>query len=254
MGRSIFDIDRKLYTLYDEIEEAGGEITPEIEEKLELNGQEMTNKVKNITNFINSLNADILAIKSETDRLAKLKKSKENTITGLTNLVLFAIKKYGVADKQGKKWIDWGTGKVTIRKSETVEINSKKLDAINDMLKVIFANGIYTGTLNQNSSVDEQALLDAIVNTAKESGDYECSEIEIEDLNDVNIEVTVPVKLTDLLKGDGYQLMTNVGAVNRDGWKFKPSIDKKLMKVKIKDDGCVSNIAEIVENDNLTIK
>lgn len=254
MGRSIFDIDRELYALYDEIEEAGGEITPEIEEKLELNGQEMTNKVRSITNFINSLNADLLAIKSETDRLAKLKKSKENTITGLTNLVLFAIKKYGVADKQGKKWIDWGTGKVTIRKSETVEVNSKKLDAINDMLKVTFANGIYTGTLNQNSSVDEQSLLDAIVNTAKESGDYECSEIEIEDLDDVNIEVTVPVKLTDLLKGDGYQLMTNVGAVNRDGWKFKPSIDKKLMKVKIKDDGCISNIAEIVENDNLTIK
>lgn len=254
MGRSIFDIDRELYALYDEIEEAGGEITPEIEEKLELNGQEMTNKVRSITDFINSLNADLLAIKSETDRLAKLKKSKENTITGLTNLVLFAIKKYGVADKKGKKWIDWGTGKVSIRKSETVEVNSKKLDAINDMLKVTFANGIYTGTLNQNSSVDEQALLDAIVNTAKESGDYECSEIEIEDLDDVNIEVTVPVKLTDLLKGDGYQLMTNVGAVNRDGWKFKPSIDKKLMKVKIKDDGCVSNIAEIVENDNLTIK
>lgn len=254
MAKSIFEIDRELYALYDEIEEAGGEITPEIEEKLELNGQEMTNKVRSITNFINSLNADILAIKSETDRLAKLKKSKENTITGLTNLVLFAIKKYGVADNKGKKWIDWGTGKVSIRKSETVEVNSKKLDAINDMLKVTFANGIYTGTLNQNSSVDEQALLDAIVNTAKESGDYECSEIEIEDLDDVNIEVTVPVKLTDLLKGDGYQLMTNVGAVNRDGWKFKPSIDKKLMKVKIKDDGCVSNIAEIVENDNLTIK
>ena len=254
MGRSIFDIDRELYALYDEIEEAGGEITPEIEEKLELNGQEMTNKVRSITNFINSLNADILAIKSETDRLAKLKKSKENRIKGLTNLVLFAIKKYGKEDKSGKKWIDWGTGKVTIRKSETVEVNSKKLDAINDMLKVTFANGIYTGTLNQNSSVDEQALLDAIVNTAKESGDYECSEIEIEDLDDVNIEVTVPVKLTDLLKGDGYQLMTNIGAVNRDGWNFKPSIDKKLMKVKIKDDGCVSNIAEVVENDNLTIK
>lgn len=254
MAKSIFEIDKELYALYDEIEEADGEITPEIEEKLELNGQEMTNKVKSITNYINKLKADILAIKSETDRLTKLKKSKENTIKGLTKLVIFAIKNYGKEDKSGKKWIDWGTGKVTIRKSETIEVNSKKLEAINDMLKVTFANGIYTGTLNQNSSVDEQALLDAIVNTAKDSGNYECSEIEIEDLDDINIEVTVPVKLTDLLKGDGYQLMTNIGAVNRDGWKFKPSVDKKLMKVKIKDDGCVSNIAEVVENDNLTIK
>ena len=116
MGKSIFDIDRELYSLYDEIEEAGGEITPEIEKKLKLNGQEMTNKVKSITNFINKLKADLLAIKSETDRLAKLKKSKENTIKSLTNLVLFAIKKYGTEDKKGKKWIDWGTGKVGIKR------------------------------------------------------------------------------------------------------------------------------------------
>ena len=54
MAKNIFDIDKELYTLYDEIEEAGGEITPEIEEKLEIDGQEMTNKVKNITNFINN--------------------------------------------------------------------------------------------------------------------------------------------------------------------------------------------------------
>ena len=52
MGKSIFDIDKELYALYDEIEEAGGEITPEIEEKLELNGQEMTNKVKSIINYV----------------------------------------------------------------------------------------------------------------------------------------------------------------------------------------------------------
>ena len=106
MAKSIFDIDRELYSIYEEIEEACGEITPEIEEKLELNGQEMTNKVRSITNYINKLKADLLAIKSETDRLAKLKKSKENTIKGLTKLVLFAINKYGTEDKKGKKWFD----------------------------------------------------------------------------------------------------------------------------------------------------
>lgn len=103
MGKSIFDIDKELYALYNEIEEAGGEITPEMEKKLELNGKEMTNKVKSITNYINKLKADLLAIKSETDRLAKLKKSKDNTIIGLTNLVLFTIRNYGTEDKKGKK-------------------------------------------------------------------------------------------------------------------------------------------------------
>lgn len=254
MGRSIFDIDRELYALYDEIEEAGGEITPEIEEKLELNGQEMTNKVRSITNFINSLNADLLAIKSETDRLAKLKKSKENTITGLTNLVLFAIKNYGTEDKKGKKWIDWGTGKVGVRKSIAVELDDKKIDNLVDVLKTTVVNGIYTNTLHQADSIDPQAILDAAIHSAQIDGEITNGEVEIEDMDDVIVNITIPVSMGNLLQGDGYNLLAKMGDVTKDGWSFKPSVDKKAMKVKLTDEGCTSNIAKVVENDNLTIK
>lgn len=254
MAKSIFEIDKELYTLYDEIEEAGGEITPEIEEKLELNGQEMTNKVKSITNYINKLKADLLAINSETDRLAKLKKSKENTIKGLTNIVLFAIKKYGTEDKKGKKWIDWGTGKVTIRKSESVEVDDKKVENLIDVLKTTVVNGIYTNTLHQSSSIDSQSLLDAAIHNAQIEGDITNSEVEVEDMDDIIVNVTIPVTMAKLLYGDGYSLLANMGDVAKDGWSFKPSVDKKAMKVKLTDEGCTSNIAKVVENDNLTIK
>ena len=254
MAKSIFYIDREFYALYDEIEEAGGEITPEIEEKLELNGQEMTNKVRSITNFINKLKADILAIKSESDRLAKLKKSKENTITGLTNLVLFAINKYGVEDKKGKKWIDWGTGKVSIRKSTSLELDDKKIDNLVDVLKTTVVNGIYTNTLHQSNCIDPQAILDAAIHNAQIEGEITNSEVEVEDMDDVIINVTIPVTMAKLLYGDGYSLLANMGDVAKDGWNFKPSVDKKAMKVKLTDEGCTSNIAKVVENDNLTIK
>ena len=254
MGKSIFDIDKELYALYDEIEESGGEITPEMEEKLEINGQEMTNKVKNITNFINNLNADILAIKSETDRLAKLKKSKENTITGLTNLVLFAINNYGTEDKKGKKWIDWGTGRVGVRKSTSVELDDKKIENLVDVLKTTIINGIYTNTLHQSDCIDPQSILDAAIHNAQIEGDITNSEVEVEDMDDVIINVTIPVSMSNLLQGDGYMLLAKMGDVTKDGWSFKPTVDKKAMKVKIKDEGCTSNIAEVVENDNLTIK
>lgn len=254
MAKSIFDIDRELYVLYDEIEEAGGEITPEMKEKLELNGQEMTNKVRSITNYINKLKADLLAIKSETDRLAKLKKSKENTITGLNNLVLFAIKNYGIEDKQGKKWIDWGTGKVGVRKSESVELDDKKIENLADVLKTTIVNGIYTNTLHQSNCIDPQAILDAAIHNAQIEGEITNSEVEVEDMDDVIINVTIPVTMAKLLYGDGYSLLANMGDVAKDDWDFKPTVDKKAMKVKIKDEGCTSNIAKIVENDNLTIK
>lgn len=254
MGKSIFDIDKELYALYDEIEEAGGEITPEIEEKLELNGQEMTNKVKSITNYINKLKADLLAIKSETDRLAKLKKSKDNTITGLTKLVLFAINNYGTEDKKGKKWIDWGTGRVGIRKSTSVELDNKKIENLVDVLKTTVVNGIYTNTLHQFDSIDPNAILDAAVHSSQIEEDITNSEIEIEDMDDVIVNVTIPVSMSNLLKGDGYMLLAKMGDVSKDGWNFKPSVDKKAMKVKLTDEGCTSNIAKVVENDNLTIK
>ena len=254
MGKSIFDIDKELYALYDEIEEAGGEITPEIEEKLELNGQEMTNKVKSITNYINKLKADLLAIKSETDRLAKLKKSKDNTITGLTNLVLFAIKNYGTEDKKGKKWIDWGTGRVGVRKSTSVELDDKKIEYLVDALKTTVVNGIYTNTLHQSSSIDSQSLLDAAIHNAQIEGDITNSEVEVEDMDDIIVNVTIPVTMAKLLYGDGYSLLANMGDVAKDGWSFKPSVDKKAMKIKLTDEGCTSNIAKVVENDNLTIK
>ena len=254
MGKSIFKIDKELYALYDEIEEAGGEITPEIEEKLELNGQEMTNKVKSITNYINKLKADLLAIKSETDRLAKLKKSKDNTITGLTNLVLFAINNYGTEDKKGKKWIDWGTGKVGVRKSTSIELNDKKIENLVDVLKTTVVNGIYTNTLHQSSSIDSQSILDAAIHNAQIEGDITNSEVEVEDMDDIIVNVTIPVTMAKLLYGDGYSLLANMGDVAKDGWSFKPSVDKKAMKVKLTDEGCTSNIAKVVENDNLTIK
>ena len=254
MGKSIFDIDKELYALYDEIEEAGGEITEEIKEKLELNGQEMTNKVKSITNYINKLEADLLAVKSEIDRLTKLKKSKENTITGLTNLVLFAIKNYGIEDKKGKKWIDWGTGKVGIRKSTSVELDNKKIENLVDVLKTTIVNGIYTNTLHQANSIDANAILDAALHKAQIEGEIANSEVEVEDMDDVIVNITIPVSMTNLLQGDGYNLLAKMGDVTKDGWDFKPSVNKKAMKVKLTDEGCTSNIAKVVENDNLTIK
>lgn len=254
MAKSIFNIDKELYALYDEIEEAGGEITPEMKKKLELNGQEMTNKVKNITNYINKLKADLLAIKSETDRLAKLKKSKDNIITGLTNLVLFAIKNYGTEDKKGKKWIDWGTGKVGIRKSVSVELNDKKIENLVDVLKTTVVNGIYTNALHQADSIDANSILDAALHNAQIEGEITNPEVDIEDMDDVIINVTIPVSMANLLQGDGYMLLANMGDVSKDGWSFKPSVDKKAMKVKLTDEGCTSNIAKVVENDNLTIK
>lgn len=253
MGQSIFDIERDLYNIFEELEENGGELTPELEEKLELNGQEVTRKVKSYVGYIQKLNSDMAAIKAEQERLKTLADNKQKTIDNISHLVLYAIDKFGQEDKKGKKFFDWGTGKVTTRKSTSVETNDNKLANIADVLAATFSNAIYTNEISQHSSIDENALMDAITHTVYKD-DVASTEVEVEDLDDVVINITAPVKLTDLLKSEGYQIMSNLGAVNKANWKFKPSIDKKAMKAKLTEEGCTSNIAKVVEKENLSIK
>lgn len=256
MSQSIFDIERDLLAIFEELEENGGELTLELEEKLKLNDQEVTRKVKSYVGYIQKLQADQASIKAEQDRLSALAKSKQKTIQNLSNLVLYALDKFGNEDKKGKKFFDWGTGKVTTRKSTTVEVDTKKIEGVAEILNITFVNGIYANTLNQNDSIDEGAVLDACqhyINNDK----YETSdpiEVETEDFDDIIIDVTVPVSVSNLMKGEGYQLMTKVGAVNPSGWKFKPTVDKKAMKAKLTDEGCTSNIAKVVTKENLSIK
>jgi hypothetical protein len=254
MSLSIFAIDRELQEIFAELEDNGGEVTPEIEEKLKLNETQVTNKVKNYINYINSLKSDIDAIKAEKERLDGLKKTKENAIKSITNLVLYAIHTFGNEDKKGKKFFDWGTGKVSIRNSQAVEVDTSKVDYMTEVLKTTFANGIFMNTLQCNDKIDKDALLDAIQQTAIADNNIGGGEIEIEDLDDVTVNVTVPVPMSKLLDGDGYQLMRQVGAVDSSKWDFKSTVDKKALKAKIVDEGCTSNIGNVVTNESLNIK
>ena len=254
MAKSIFDIDRELLYIFEELEENGGELTPEIEERLKLNEEEITSKVKNYVEYINKLKADKAAIKAEKDRLAALDKSKDNTIKSLTNLVLYAINNFGKEDKKGKKFFDWGTGKVSIRPSTAVEIDTDKIEHITETLKGVFANGIFMNTLQCNDAVDINSLLDSIQQTAVAENNVAAGEVEIEDLDDITINIIIPVSAAKLLNGEGYKLMEQVGHTSPDNWDFKPTVDKKTLKTKIVEEGCTSNIGKVVINENLNIK
>lgn len=211
MAKSIFDIDRELLDIFEELEENGGELTPEIEERLKLNEEEITSKVKNYVEYINKLKADKVAIKAEKDRLAALDKSKDNTIKSLTNLVLYAINTFGKEDKKGKKFFDWSTGKVSIRPSTSIEVDTNKIEHITETLRGVFANGIFMNTLQCNDSVDVNSLLDSIQQTAVAENNVAAGEVEIEDLDDIILNVTIPVSAAKLLNGEGYKLMEQIG-------------------------------------------
>ena len=52
-------------------------------------------------------------------------------------------------------------------------------------------------------------------------------------MDDIIVNVTIPVTMANLLQGDCYMLLAKMGDVSKDGLSFKPSVDKKSMKVKL---------------------
>ena len=71
--------------------------------------------------------ADIAAIDAEAKRLAELKKSKAKVIERLSNTLIDAINQFGETSKSGSKFLDYGTGKVSIRRSVKCETDDDKL-------------------------------------------------------------------------------------------------------------------------------
>lgn len=113
---NLYELTQEFIDIRHELEQAEGELTPELAEKLELNSQNFKDKATNYLRVISNISSDIAAINEEVARLNKLKKSKTNAIERLgTNL-----KNYMVAS--GSRTVDLGIFNLSLRRSESVEI------------------------------------------------------------------------------------------------------------------------------------
>ena len=117
--KNLFNIDAELYEVYNEIENNGGEMTPELEATLEITEAERLTKGEGYVYVIKQLRSQSDMIKSEVKRLQELAKRYENSAQILADTLLQSV----VAHGQIK------TALVTIssRKSKAVSITDESL-------------------------------------------------------------------------------------------------------------------------------
>ena len=117
--KNLFNIDAELYEVYNEIENNGGEMTPELEATLEITEAERLTKGEGYVYVIKQLRSQSDMIKSEIKRLQELAKRYENSAEKLSDTLLQSV----VAHGQIK------TALVTIssRKSKSVSITDESL-------------------------------------------------------------------------------------------------------------------------------
>lgn len=119
---NIFEIQQKYLDLIYSLEDAEGELSPELEASLAINEDEFLEKAKGYRNIIKQYDSDIQGIDTEVKRLQALKKSKLNTQEKLEYNLDQALVIRGLTK------LDLGNGAaITYRKSTSVEVDMELL-------------------------------------------------------------------------------------------------------------------------------
>lgn len=251
---SIFNIQQDLYAIFSSIEENEGELTPKLEEALTIKREEFNTKIQGYVAFIKQLELDNKGIKEEIARLKDLQKSKEKTIDNLKKIMAMAINDFGDTNKSGTKFLDYGTGKVSIRKSDSIEVDEEGTKQFVNRFFRYFNWLHFTNTANQQE-VDIKDIVD-FCNKTKQDDEEDVVDTNYTDDDLANLQASLDFKvnLKDLITNpDGLKLINSLLDYKVLA-TIKPSVDKTEVKKEVKSSGDIPTFAKYVIKDNVVIK
>lgn len=114
---TLYGITAELNGILAQLEELGGEITPEIEQALAINEEQFVAKAEDYGHAILNLKGMAAAAKAEKDRLAGLQKFYENTQKRLTDALSTAMQVFG-HDK-----VENATMRLSLRHTTATEVD-----------------------------------------------------------------------------------------------------------------------------------
>lgn len=247
---NIYQISQELLNIFDIIEENDGELTPELEEQLSITRESFNEKIKDYGNVIKILQNDIAEIKNEKVRLNDLQKSKEKTIERLKNIMIEAIELFGDTAKTGSKFVDYGTGKISIRTTQAVEVDE---ECINTFINRFITGLTWYGIQNQLDSgiIDPTNLID-YANQKKNEDDEDYS-FTIEDMSNLDANFDLKLSIKELLSTDkGFELAKAL--VKFGSFNVKASANKTEIKREAKENHTMPCYATLVNNKSVIIK
>jgi hypothetical protein len=119
-SHNIFQIQRQYLEIMQQIEEAEGEITPQIDEALRFTELQMQEAAINIGMVVKSLDYRLEVLNEEIQRLTNLKEKTEKSKALLKNRLSQSMQQFGIEK------VESPTLTISFRKSEAVEILSEQ--------------------------------------------------------------------------------------------------------------------------------
>lgn len=250
--KSLYNISNDLLDILNQIEENEGILDETLSNKLEITTNNLQEKVKSYVSIIKSLDDDIKLCKEEKKRLDNFRKSKELKLERLNKNLLEAVIQFGNTYKDNK-YIDFGTGKVQTRYSNSVNVNEDLINAIGKIVldyleEIIFDNDI-------KESLDIDSCL-SYINIQLKKYIYGDITINRNDLENILINITFTLNLSQLFDSNNFSILTDYYIFNDldlKETKYTLETSKAELKKLLENDYDI-NIASLEKNINLNIK
>lgn len=264
---NIFNISRELEDIFYQIEENGGEITPELEEKLAISEENLRDKLDGYRRVHSKLMSDAKTCKEEETRIAKLRKTKENQAERLKDTMLAAVQQFGALGKSGNRLINLPDAKLYTKVSACTELDNNRSSILMQLFLDIYQTSWASDTLEEEfGSIADERLLQMINEKFKEHYNLinsglateDCPEefipFTMDDLDNFKINFSFSYSIKELNNITKFTLLKawydNAYCTSNF---IQGDANKTEIKNKIKD-GADITIARVVEHDNLIVK
>lgn len=167
--QSIFNIETDLEAIFMELEDNGGELTPELEQRLMITQENFENKVSKYVKAIRYYEDNVSILKGRKKGIDDLLKVRENRVKRLRAVITDAVTRYGVKGKSGNSVLELWDAKLFTRNTEAVELKEDRIAILTEEF-FDYARELYRqGILETGEDIDPTGMLEAInaVCTAK---------------------------------------------------------------------------------------
>lgn len=160
--QSIFNIEADLEAIFMELEDNGGKLTPEIEEKLKITQENFENKVSKYVKAIRYYEDNVSILKGRKKGIDDLLKVRENRAKRLRAVITDAVSRYGIKGKSGNRVFELWDAKLFTRNTEAVELKEDRIAILTEEF-FDYARELYRqGILETGEDIDPTGMLEAI--------------------------------------------------------------------------------------------
>lgn len=255
MKQSIWKISQAIDAILEKVEENGGEITQEELEALDINYNNLNEKIEDYCQVINMYTSDIECCSKEKSRINSIQQRKKNIVDRLKTNLLEAVLKYGNDGKKGNKVIELPTRKLYTVNRKNIQVDEERANFIifhwTSYIRELIKEGIFE--ISSENNIDILPMIDAVNELCRcdweETHNTTWVPFNENDLAVLNYNITFNSNLLDMVKR--LPEVSYLCASDNISKEYSLNVNSRNT---ILDPDKEYNICKVIETASLTIK